>query len=292
MLFGGCHEFLVLLILNFFLHGCTMLLKSGGIDIFYIDESHDQEDYILSAVAVPFLRPDNGSWHIVWPNYFDAAMDWRRRVSEIVKIPVRKELHGEKLSSGRGRYNYGIRGFTKEQAAIAYGQVLSLVDFLPNASIMSISGQSNQRMYGKSRLERVMHALFQRMRSQCNARNVNAMVFFDQGHPEYRSLYRKAQKYLETGSRQGAWGSGNRTENLPLDMFFKDGNEKDSKNCHFTQLADIVAYSVFMKVKAERNRLEGWRLTLDHGSLYNNIPAAIINTRVSNRSSDGIARIT
>ncbi|MFD0936398.1 hypothetical protein [Methylobacterium trifolii] len=67
-----------------------------------------------------------------------------------------------------------------------------------------------------------MYKLFQRMRTQCERRNVNAIVFFDEGHPEYRKIYRQSQVYPATGSSIGAWKSGKSTQNLPLDMFFKD----------------------------------------------------------------------
>ena len=58
--------------------------------------------------------------------------------------------------------------------------------------------QSGRNLYGRQQLEAALYALFQRMRTQCARRNVNAMVFFDQGHPEYRRLYRQAQVFLST----------------------------------------------------------------------------------------------
>ncbi len=84
------------------------------------------------------------------------------------------------------------------------------------------------------------------------------MTFFDQGHQEYRQLYRMAQVHLPTGSMLGSWGA-KATKNMPLDMFVKDANEKNSKYCFFTQVADIIAYAAFLKIKGERNELADWQ---------------------------------
>jgi hypothetical protein len=82
-----------------------MLLCHGGVDIFYVDESNDGQFYVLTAVAVPFLRRLNGVWTIVWADHLEAAKRWRRQVRLALDIPAAKELHGVKLASGRGYYH-------------------------------------------------------------------------------------------------------------------------------------------------------------------------------------------
>jgi hypothetical protein len=64
------------------------------------------------------------------------------------------------------------------------------------------------------------------------------LVFFDEGHGEYRTLYRRARVFLSTGSERGDWGAGKGTKNLPLplDNFTKDANTKESEHCFFIQL--------------------------------------------------------
>ena len=117
-------------------------------------------------------------------------------------------------------------------------------------------------------------------------------MFFDEGHPEYRKLFRKAQKYLPTGSNKGAWMSGDTSKSLPLDMFVEDGNQKNSKYCQFTQLADLVAYSVFLKVKAERGDLEQWQRDVGAFKLYDRLPQNLLNKAVSNQGArDAIVRL-
>lgn len=120
---------------------------------------------------------------------------------------------------------------------------------------------------------------------------MNAIVFFDAGHPEYRKLYRKAQKYLPTGSALGGWRDGQFSMSMPLDMFTKDANEKNSKHCHFTQLADLVAYAAFLKVKGERAMLAPWQIQYSLGNLYDSLPTDLVNHRATRQFPDGIVRL-
>jgi Protein of unknown function (DUF3800) len=272
-----------------------MRLRDGGIDIFYIDESHDQTVYVITAVTVPFLRKVDGIWNIVWPDHFDAAKAWRRGLKASLTIPSSKELHGIKLASGRGRYKLGKWQFDKAHASSVYRQILRSIDFIPNASIMSVAvHRGAKNLYGRTRLEAALYALLQRMRMQCNAptRNTNAIVFFDEGHPEYRKLYRQAQVYLPTGSILGQWASGLLSKNLPLDMFTKDGNDKPSRHCQFTQTADLVAYAAFLKIKAEQKQLTDWQAKYKLGTLYDELPQAIRNTAAQKKKPrDAIVRL-
>lgn len=253
-------------------------------DVFYIDESHDKTLYAVTAITVPFLRKVDSIWKITWPDHLAAAKSWRRAVAATHKIPVSKELHATKLVSGRGNYLYGQRQLKKEDAAAVYRAILASVDFIPPESIITVVGSRGPQMYGHQRLERVMYALFQRMRRQSVARFVNGMVFFDEGHPEYRSLYRRAMVNLPTGSM---FGFG--TRNLPLDMFVEDGNEKNSKHCLFTQLADLISYAALSKVRFERGLMDAAQRALSLQTLYDGVPDGIKNLKAGGR--DGIVRI-
>ena len=268
-----------------------MELRSGGIDIFYIDESHDRHVYVVSSVCIPLLRPVGTKWHVVWHESFQAARDWRKAAKVHVGIPPKKELHGVKLASGRGKFNQGLYNFPKPKACAIYRELLSNIEFLPPYSVMSASATRGRFLYGNFRLEAALYALFQRMRRKCIANDTNAIVFFDRGHPEYRTLYRKAQVYLPTGSRLGSWGDA-ATKNLPLDMFIEDGNEKDSKHCFFTQIADLIAYSAFLKMKGEQNTLQEWQARLSANNIYDSLPDHVLNTKAStSQPKDGIVRL-
>ncbi len=268
-----------------------MHLRSGGIDIFYIDESHDKNLYAVTALTVPFLRNENGIWNITWPDHLESAKEWRRKISKELKIPFGKELHGVKLAGGRGNYCYGKRNLSKEESITAYSEILTSISHIANASVITVVGERGHNMYGHERLQRVMYALFQRMRMQCNARKVNAICFFDQGHPEYRSLYRRAQVNLPTGSQYGNWGTGN-LQNLPLDMFVKDANEKNSSVCLFTQTADLIAFAAFSKIREERGMLTEEQSQLGLGKLYDCVPRQILNLKAARgEPQDAIVRL-
>lgn len=268
-----------------------MHLRRGGLDVFYIDESHDRHIYVVTAICVPFLRCVNGQWTFVWNEFLNRAKVWRRGLRATTGVPATKELHGVKLASGRGNFYLGKHNFSKPRARGVYRRAPQTMDFLPPASVMSCCATRGRYLYGNERLEAAMYALFQRMRKKCELNQTNAITFFDQGHPEYRRLYRKAQVYLPTGSRFGAWASG-ASANLPLDMFTKDANEKDSRHCYFTQAADLVAYSAFLKIKGERRELEPWQALYSWETAYDDAPSAVLNTRASYASPcDAIVRL-
>jgi hypothetical protein len=255
-----------------------MELCPGGIDVFYIDESHDSHLYVVTAVAIPFLRNVNGAWHIVWGDCHEAAKAFRREVKQQLTIPTTEELHAQQLIRGRGKLKHGKWNFKWWEAVRAYTTILGLLDdFIPESSVMSVSGTCEGKLYGSERLEMVLHGLFQRMRRQSHGRQVNAFVFFDEGHPEYRRFYRRARVYLPTGSARGLWDSGEKTMNLALDMFTKDANEKNSKHCLFTQAADLIAYAAFLKRQGELGRLQEWQREKGLGALYDHIPSRILS---------------
>lgn len=247
---------------------------------------------MVTAVCIPFLRKARDGWQIVWPDILSSAKIWRKGVAEHEKIPRSKELHGVKLASGRGNFLHGKHNFKRDQAARAYRGILAnLGMFIPEHSIMSASASRGRFLYGYERLEKALYALFQRMGRQCTANDTNALVFFDQGHPEYRALYRKAQRYLPTGSKLGGWSDGS-TKNLPLEMFTKDANEKNSKHCYFTQVADLVAYAAFLKIKAEAGELTDWQSAGGLDALYDQIPSELLNLKASySNPRDGIVRL-
>jgi Protein of unknown function (DUF3800) len=270
-----------------------MQMLPGGIDVFYIDESHDQNLYVVTALAIPLLRPEQQGWRISWRDFFEATKIWRKGVANSsMRIPMSKELHGVQLARGRGKFFKGKYNFGRPRATGVYRQLLRSLTSIPDGSVMSASATNRGNLYGRQQLEAALYALFQRMRTQCARRNVNAMVFFDQGHPEYRRLYRQAQVFLSTGSSIGGWESGGTSRNMPLDMFFKDGNEKNSKHCRFTQIADLIAYAAFLKCKHELGQLTPWQASYNLGALYDEVPRAKINLAVTNKTpKDGIVRL-
>jgi len=268
-----------------------MQLPWGGIDIYYIDESTGPDALVMSAVAVPFLRPVDGNWSIVWPDHFEMLREWKRKLWHDYEIPVQKELKGSKLASGRGRYLKGKHQLQKPEAATVYRAALSSMGFIQSLGIITVVGTDKSHLYGHTRLEAVLYALLQRMRTACNKTQRAGMVFFDEGHGEYRKLYRKALVHLPTGSNRGDWGDGAATRSIPLDNFVKDGNTKNSTHSFYIQLVDLVSYAALLKIRGEQGRLAEWQQELELNTLYDAIPRSALNTLASSRDPQGIVRL-
>lgn len=268
-----------------------MRLGSGGMDIFYIDESMDHDVFAMSAVAIPFLRNIEGTWMVVWNEQHTNIQDWRKAAKKHLRIPVAKELKGSTLSSGRSRYKDGKHQFGRQEADQAYRTLLFNLDFLPDASIISVTGTRTSNLYNYTKLEALLYALLQRMRTACRKQDRTGLVFFDEGHGEYRKPFRRAQVHLPTGSSLGGWTTGEFSKNLPLDNFTKDGNTKDSRYSNFIQLADLLCYAAFLKRKAEISTLSPWQEELQLGTLYDTIPRRVLNTKANMKDPQGFVRL-
>jgi hypothetical protein len=169
-----------------------------------------------------------------------------------------------------------------------YKWSLAHLGFLPAESIITVVCQPGSNLYGQTKLEAALHALFQRMERASVARSCNGLVFFDEGHGEYRKIFRRARRYLVTGSSQGAWASGRLSRNIPMAHFVKDANFKDSRHSLLVQLVDMIAYAALQKARARTGACSPWQTTLGLHDAYNLIPTAVLNTRASTRDPQGI----
>lgn len=267
-----------------------MLLRPGGIDLFYIDESVRDPLFVATAVRIPFLRNVNGAWRFVWADYLEQAVAWRRHLSAAHKIRARAELHGTKILGHQGLYVKGGRNLRPDEAVALYREALDSVGFIPPASIITTFATDQTVLMGHKGIKAALFGLFQRIRRQCGE-GVNGMLFFDDGHPEYIGYYRQATRWLPTGSRHGGWGGGKATANLALDMFPKDANVKASAQSLFLQIADLVAYSASLKLQNEAGSLNAKRVKRGHGDVYDALRQEQINLRATNKRRDGLVPI-
>ncbi len=67
-----------------------MDMLPGGIDVFYIDESHDKHIYVVTALVVPFVRPTDEGIRIAWSDQFQLFKEWRKAIAEHLHIPITK----------------------------------------------------------------------------------------------------------------------------------------------------------------------------------------------------------
>ncbi|HEX9764255.1 MAG TPA: DUF3800 domain-containing protein, partial [Candidatus Acidoferrales bacterium] len=87
------------------------------------------------------------------------------------------------------------------------------------------------------------------------------------------------------------WETGAATKNLPLTNFTKDANTKQSQHSFLIQLADLVAYALLLKIRAEGGGLTPWQQDLNLETLYDAIPRRVLNTAASATDPLGIVRL-
>lgn len=266
-----------------------MRLQSGGMDVFYIDESMHDDLYAFTAISIPFLRQVENVWTIVWPDQFERLREWRRGLGKDFQVRMRKDLHANKFLPGRGQYRYGNRQFSKAETATIYRAMLERLDhFLPDASIINGVCTARHELHGLTGPDALLFEVFQRMRTASARSNRNGIVFFDQGHPEYIHLYRRSQVFMPTGSAYGTWEGGKTVKNLPMSMFTKDGNIKQSEMSWYVQVADLVAYALMLKIRERHNKLTWWQKKYGLADVFDSIPERVLNTRASAGHPKGI----
>jgi hypothetical protein len=213
-------------------------LEKFGLCTFYADESDDKHIYSIACICVPTIirRLLGAQIRVEWDTYLAGAKEWRRGIKETFGVPVRKELKGSQIATGRNSYGPNNTRIHGQQARELYAGALQGLTFLPKGSIFSVYAKKGVRLYGHKKLEAALYALFQRMQKHCEAWGCNALLFFDEGHEEYRHLFQKACAYLPTGSRLGGWPDGKRTKSMPFTAAIKDANFKNSKSSHLFRL--------------------------------------------------------
>jgi hypothetical protein len=199
---------------------------------------------------------------------------------------MRKDLHSWKLVSGRGRFRKDGRALSKASGSALYLWLLKSISFLQPESIITAVGHGSPTLYGHQRQQALLYGLFQRMQRASVVNQRLGLTFFDEGHGEYRKLYRQARVFLPTGSGKGAWEDGSHSKNLPMANFFKDGNFKNSKHSLFVQIADLVSYAAFLRVKKKHATLTDWQVAFGLGDAYAALPEAVLNKHASRKDPD------
>lgn len=264
----------------------------------YADESDDKTRFVLAFLNVPtadIVEPES-EWDALrlsnlWDDNFNRVVIWRQYLRDKYGIPIAKELKGRKLAKGQNRYKKGKEPLYGPPAVRAYKDALGQLSFLPDQSIFSICATRGYNLYGYYKLEASLNAAFQRIETQNKKMGQRSLLMFDEGHGEYRTLFRKACRYLPTGSRMGHWTDGRSTVNKPLTTTIEDVNFKDSRQSHFIQIADLIAYATLLKVKAECGKLTEKESRLHLGTLHDAIPRNLLNTKVHTGGNDGIKRL-
>lgn len=198
-----------------------MLLPKNGLDVWYVDESGDEDIFVITGIAIPLLRPREEWLATVWEDYLQATKEFRRNLSRTHAIPASKELHAFKFVAGRGRFHKDdSQRFSRRACASIFRWMLSELTFLPKSSIVTVVAPTRkaaglpkpEKIEGQDRRyqpwERALNALFQRMERASKATQTSGITFFDGTQDGYLRLYRKARRFLPTPSAYGHWAGG------------------------------------------------------------------------------------
>jgi hypothetical protein len=115
------------------------ILRSGGIDIFYIDESVLYPNFFATVVRVPFLRNQQSQWRFVWENAYDQADQWRRLLSKRHNVKFRQELHAHEILGRKGLLHKQNRNLTVDESFSLYAEALSSLTFIEDGSIFTVA---------------------------------------------------------------------------------------------------------------------------------------------------------
>ena len=236
--------------------------------LIYIDDSHDQQIHVFSALVIP-----EESWH----RTFQAVREYRRRLKNEFGIYVHKELHAWKFVSGRGRPSSRIA--TKWERAEIFKGLLELVSTLPDVYLFNTVFPHRQD-------ERALERLLNRLNRSLLSWNTRGLLILDQGKDaQYTRLVRKMCVYNPIPSMYGQWhGTGTSWQNIPLARIVEDPIFKDSQKSYFIQLVDFCAWALLRRENPVPSKT---RYGLDRAF---NILDPILFRAASRKDPEGIIR--
>ena len=242
-----------------------------GLVSFYADESDDKVIYVISSVCVPTIGRTGDGYAVEWDDYVENARRWHSTLCRTFALNERKELKGAKLATGHNDYLDGGGRLHGERALEVYREALVGLTFLPPGSVFSVAATRDVAVNGQRKLGAALSALFSHMQRDCGVAR-QALVFCDEGHDEYRQIFRSART-------QAVADAG-------FPSAIKDLNFKDSRESLFIQIADLVSYACLARLREETGIAAASRTT----RLHRLIPTAQLSTSAGT-SPDGILRL-
>jgi hypothetical protein len=248
-----------------------------SVRFFYVDESHDDEFFCLSAISIR---------HAEWQQCFTEVKNHRRRLHDDFGVKLSKEMHAHELIGGRGRISDTTIG--KWQRSRIFSGLLQLVSRLPNVMLFNVclkkSSHRDPHMIAWERLinriERCMvsfedkelpfrRTLADRTRGKLvvpdcdaidlrlNAYRARAFIIADEGKESLiTGALRRMHVHNPIPSRYGAWSTGNPTRNIITERIIEDPFFKKSQRSYFIQLADCVAFALLKRETTKTERIK------------------------------------
>jgi len=201
------------------------------VHLIYVDDSHDEQIYVFSALAIPADE---------WRNAFANVRQFRRDLKKSDGIYVYKELHAWEFVSGRGQV--ADRVVAKGRRCQIFKDALQMVANLPGARLFNA-------VFPHSQDERAFERLLNRVNRTMLAWDSRAILICDEGkNIAYTRLARRMCAYNPIPSQFGVWrDTGLPSKNIPLDRIVEDPFFKRSAQSYFLQLVDFCAYALLRR---------------------------------------------
>jgi hypothetical protein len=213
------------------------------VEIAYIDESYDAQNFAMSAVLVPVHA---------WRETFEDIKAHRQHLKATYGIFTSKELHALEFVSGRGRI--ADRMVPKGLRGRLFHETMDMIANLPSVEIISgvwpMAGNAKREIHAKA-----FSRIAERLQTRASKAGSHIIRVVDEGkESELRKVARRSAVYNPVGSQYGAWPNGARSKNIPNERLVEDPIFSPSVRSYFLQLADFVAYAL-LKSESPRTPL-------------------------------------
>jgi len=200
----------------------------------YTDESGDIERGGSLTYTVGCVLIDSD----MWPQAFNALLNFRRKLRADFGIPVRAELKATYLVSGSGPLRR-LQLTPGQRQAIYRAHLRQLASLSMRAFAVVVDKRSTTLHDPVDRL--AWQTTMERLERTSVGERVAFALFHDNGNNLLvRSVARKARRRITAGS---AYGTGQIT--LAAQRFVDDPVPRDSAESYLIQLADLIAYAGF-----------------------------------------------
>lgn len=252
----------------------------------YLDESHDEHNYVISALLIHETK---------WNNAFEHVKNFRKVLLTKYKIPLSRELHARDLAAGRGWLRpigkiKRSKDLTKHERAIVFKEFMECIGQLHNYDVKCINAciPTKKGDAASIAVDRVLN----RIQTFCKKNSTNnkeyALLIFDSGNEKfYRNIYRQKRVYNPIPSKYGSWGNEGYTKNITIKNIVADVFFKESKSDYFIQVVDFIAFTL---LKKEDPSPPNWAIKSGVVNHFDNYLGNILVREASDKDLQGIVR--
>ncbi|HEX6041669.1 DUF3800 domain-containing protein [Longimicrobium sp.] len=218
-------------------------------EIAYIDESYDDEVFVMSALVVPVAH---------WRETFEAIKTHRQHLKAVYGIFTSKELHALEFVSGRGRISE--RMIPKGLRAQLFRETMDMLAGLHHIRVISgawpMNGTEKRDIHAKA-----FSRIAERLQKRALDSGDHILRMVDEGKDvELQKIARRSAVYNMVGSRYGGWENGAPAKNIPNDRLIEDPIFRSSSRSYFLQLADFISYALLKSETTVTPLVQRYRL--------------------------------